>query len=292
MSAARKTAANRAARDLDADILEHEAEKARARRFFWFWFGFAVVVALGCNALVPWRTYLDNRIVWTVTTLTPLALAILASVGKSILASVGVESRSVVAEVWLLWGLSLSLTLENAYLIARYGVTGVSDAPHVWSAFVFPLTVDIPILITMQCVRALKPISKREVRERKREVVEQLSAKVEPIPAPTPTPTPTPTPKIVAKVEPETKTEIVATVEPIREPIREVVRELSANSDVLERAQALVDADKTSCSLEETAAVLSALDSGDGASSIARDTGIPRGRILRIRDAERGLVAV
>ncbi|SKV12345.1 Protein of uncharacterised function (DUF2637) [Mycobacteroides abscessus subsp. abscessus] len=287
--------------DAKNDLLEREAERADARRFFWTWVGVSLAVMVLGNAAVVWSGFIPTRIIGTVTVIIPPLLAFMSSIAGMILARVGAESTLASWGTRILWVSAFALTFDGMRTLKLIGL-GVSDvAAHtsVWTSWVFPITVDIPLAVGVACIYALRPARNADIRALKRAALETapVPAKIEPLPVPVsartvaPTPTPTPTPKTVAKT--------VAKIEPETENVanrfdgREVVREqLSANSDVLERAQALVDADKTSCSVEETAAVLSALDDGQGASSIARDTGIPRGRVMRIQSAERGLIAV
>lgn len=287
-----------AVQDAEADLLEREAERADARRFFWSWVGVSLFVMVVGNAAVVWSEFIPTRIIGTVTVVIPPLLAFMSSIAGMVLAKVGTESALAVWGTRVLWTAAFALTYDGMRVLKRIGLGLEHGSVHAseWTTFVFPIVVDIPLAVGVACIYALRPARNADIRALKRSVADAV-----PLPVPS-TPTVEPvreqTDKVSAKTEPkiEPKIEVVRDIEPQTiAPKIEVVREqLSATTDldVLERAQVLVDNGRTSCDLETTAAILSALDAGEGASAISTSLGIPRGRINRVRDADRGLVAV
>lgn len=294
------TPAPRTLAEARSELKQREMDKLRARKFFWGWFAGSVVIMVLGNGLVPWIDAADPRIVRTVTVVIPPILAVLAVSAHMILSRVGVASRYAVWGTLALWGCSLVLTFEGMLHAWGYGVNGDVSPPASWTALLFPVCVDIPVAVALASLSALKPLSDAQLNRAARDLV-VVAPRAE---------TPNPAKRIVDNVDSSPvrgQTDKLADNSTVRadnlsvdnsisvrgQTDNSTVREqLVSSTDILERAQRLVDDGRTSLSVTDTARVLSALDSGQGASAVATALDIPRGRVMRIRDAERDLVSV
>ncbi|MBN7484544.1 hypothetical protein P5W04_10345 [Mycobacteroides abscessus subsp. abscessus] len=303
------TASTRArVRELEDDLLEREAERKRARRFFWVWIVVSLLVMIVGNGLVPWTAFLDSRVVLTVTVVIPPVLALMSSLALMVLSRVGVESKLATRATTALWVCAVILTFEGMHYLKLFALGGEVTHPATWTAWLFPLTVDLPIAVGVSCVYALRPARTADIRAAKRALVDELTAN--PTPRTVRSEPANPTPQ-TSDSEPRTES---ANPEPRpqtsdREPRPQTSdrepRTTSANPEprtdngpvpssrtefadpsVVARADRLVG--RTTVDRERIVTILTMTDEGHGPNHIARVTGVPRGRVMRIREHDSG----
>lgn len=338
-------------REAQQDLLEMEHDRARARRFFWYWSGISFTVMVLVNALVPWKESLDPKVIATATAVIPPILAVVSMVAKTVLQRVvtvtdgGQRALHLsTVGVWCLWSASFALTFEAAVSLYLYGQVGVGLPSVGWTARMFPIVVDIPVVVSLSAIHALRPSTRRELRIARRSLAESATAN-----SATATTVPNHDQLSANSANTNDRDQMSATTVRDREQVsatnvrdqmsanghdrnrehatkaltsantattnghdREHAQtnngreqrdqlsatsvraqtnnghdQLSATDDHRDRATTLVDAGRTTLSVEQVSDILARSDEGHGPTQVSTETGIDRSKVNRLLRADR-----